>query len=177
MTVECRFHSWTAPETMNRRYTHAPRSAPNTSAVHRFLILLSGLALAAGTLACSDYPRPIHQDRSIPNPPSVGYIDLPAAGSIVGPVISIAGWAADESGIAWVRIYAGDRIMDPVLLTIPRPDVEKAFPQFARPGAVHGWHDTIDFGEQVGYSVIRAEALDARGALTQLAIITVNIQP
>lgn len=145
--------------------------------MRRLLILLSGLALASGTVACNDHPRPRRQDPSVPNPPSVGFIDLPAPGSIVGPVISVAGWAIDESGVEWVRIYADDLIVGKFPLTVARADMEKVFPQFARPGAVHGWQTTIDFGDRVGYCVIRAEALDGRGALTRFATITVNIQP
>ena len=113
----------------------------------------------------------------MPNPPTLGFIDIPAPDASVGPVISVSGWAADESGVAWVRLYADDLIVEDIPLTIARPDVEREFPGIAKPGALHGWHATIDFGDRVGHTVIRAEALDGRGALTRFAQITVRIEP
>jgi hypothetical protein len=136
------------------------------------------VAIAASLGGCREDPgRPRRQDPVVPNPVTYGFIDIPAPNAVVGPVITVTGWAADESGIAWVRIYADDRIIERIPLTVPRPDVEREFPQFTKPGALHGWQATIDFGEQVGYCVIRAEALDGRGALTRFASVTVKINP
>ena len=86
----------------------------------------------------------------------------------------MSGWAADESGVLWIRLYADDQIIEHIPLNIPRPDVEKEFPQFTRPGALHGWQATIDFGDHVGYTHISAEALDGRGALTRFASFSVK---
>lgn len=134
--------------------------------------------MLASLAACrDDAARPRKQDPAVPNPGTYGFIDIPAPNASVGPVITVSGWAADESGVAWIRLYADDRIIEHIPLTIPRPDVEKEFPQFTKPGVLHGWQATIDFGEQVGYCVIRAEALDGRGALTRFASVTVKIDP
>ena len=138
----------------------------------------STIAMTALLASCnSESPRPQRPDPAVANPATVGFIDTPAAGAIVGPILRIAGWAADESGVSWVRLYVGDKIIEDIPLNIPRADVEKEFPQFTKPGALHGWHATIDFGDQVGYTHISAEALDGRGALTRFAIISVRIRP
>ena len=113
----------------------------------------------------------------MPNPASVGFVDTPVQGTVVGPIVRIAGWVADESGVAWVRLYADDQIVEHIPLSIARPDVEKEFPELAKPGALHGWHATVDFGDQVGYTHISAEALDGRGALTRFAQFSVKIRP
>lgn len=102
---------------------------------------------------------------------------MPAPGTLVGPILRVSGWVADESGVAWVRLYADDQIIEHIPLSIPRPDVEKEFPHFTKPGAVHGWQATIDFGEQVGYTHISVEALDGRGALTRFGHRSVKIRP
>jgi hypothetical protein len=136
------------------------------------------IALSATLGACREEPpRPRRQDPSVPNPVTYGFIDIPAPNAVGGPVIQVSGWAADESGVEWIRLYADGQVIEHITLTIPRPDVEQEFPQFTKPGALHGWHATIDFGDQVGYRTIRAEALDGRGALTRFAAVTVKILP
>ena len=136
------------------------------------------VALAAILASCSsEPPRPKRPDPAVPNPPSVGFIDTPAAGTIVGPILRVSGWVADESGVAWVRLYADDQIIEHIPLSIARPDVEKEFPDFTKPHALHGWHATIDFEDHVGYTHISAEALDGRGGLTRFALISVKVRP
>ena len=136
------------------------------------------VALAATLASCSsEPPRPKRPDPAVPNPPSVGFIDTPPAGIVVAPILRVSGWAADESGVMWIRLYADEQMIEHIPLDIPRADVEKEFPQFTRPGALHGWQATIDFGDHVGYSHISAEALDGRGALTRFAVISVKVRP
>jgi hypothetical protein len=127
---------------------------------------------------CRDEPpRPRRPDPAVPNPATVGFVDMPAPGTVVGPVLRVSGWAADESGVAWIRVYADERIIEHIPLNIARPDVEKEFPQFTKPGALHGWQTTIDFGDHVGDAQISAEALDGRGALTRFATISLKVRP
>ena len=126
--------------------------------------------------ACGDEPRPRRQDPSRQNPPSKGVIDIPAENQVVGPSIIVGGWAIDESGIDRVRIYADDRLVASVPLTGARPDVEKIFPGYGPPGTLHGWGAEVDFGDKVGYTTLRAEALDKNGALTRFANVTVQVQ-
>ena len=110
------------------------------------------------------------------NPPSMGFIDIPANGATVDPKVRVSGWAADESGIKVVRIYFDDELMVSVPLVTPRPDINKAFPKFAKPDMIHGFEAIIDAGAHAGYTTIRAEAIDGKGGMTQIYTVTVKIR-
>lgn len=135
------------------------------------------LAGALLLVSCSDEPRTQRQDPSTPNPPSRGFIDMPAPDSVLGIAAIATGWAVDESGVQRVRVYVDDRLVANVPMTVARPDVEKVFPQFASPGAIHGWQAEIPLGDRAGYVTIYAEALDGKGALTRVASVTVKVSP
>lgn len=137
----------------------------------------AAMASCAAVLACACGREPQPRRQQGPNPPSQGVIDIPADGERVGPVVTVAGWTLDESGVDRVRIYADDRMMVSVPVTLPRPDVARAMPEHARADARHGWEATIDFGEFVGYVTLHAEAIDGRGALTRFARVTVKVDP
>jgi hypothetical protein len=131
------------------------------------------LAVACSTDASRDNgPRRQHEN----NPPSIGFIDIPANGATVDPMVRVSGWAADESGIKVVRIYFDDELMVAVPLVTPRPDINKAYPKFAKPDMIHGFESRIDAGAHAGYTTIRAEAIDGKGGLTQLYSVTVKIR-
>jgi hypothetical protein len=136
-------------------------------------VIVAAVALAA----CSREPRPTRQDPANPNRRSTGFIDRPGPNQTVGSKVIVTGWAIDESGVQRVRVYADDRLVAIVPLTVARPDIQEAFASYAQPGALHGWVAEIDFGEQVGDCMIHAEALDGRGALTRFAYVPVLIQP
>jgi len=162
-------HRVQRPDSMSDR-----RRLPSSAAVQVCCALTAAVILAS---CSSEPPGPQRTDPAVANPPSVGFVDTPAAGTVVGPILHVAGWVADESGVAWVRLYADDQIIEHIPMSVPRPDVEKEFPQFSKPGALHGWHATIDFGDHVGYTHISAEALDGRGALTRFAQLSLKIRP
>ena len=129
-------------------------------------------------LACStDRNRdngPRHQREH--NPPSIGFIDIPANGATVDPSVRVSGWAADESGIKAVRIYFDDELMVSVSLVTRRPDINAAFPKYAKPDMIHGFEAIIDAGAHAGYTTIRAEAIDGKGGQTPLHSVTVKIR-
>jgi hypothetical protein len=124
---------------------------------------------------CKNEAKPKRQME--PNRPSIGFIDLPAAQSVVGPLFTVAGWAIDDSGVDRVRIYLDDQLVATVPVTIVRPDVDRAFSVKAGAGTPHGFSIVIDAGSRAGYCTIRAEAIDGRGALTQFATTNVKIEP
>ena len=125
--------------------------------------------------SCGDAdPRPKRQ--TAPNPPSIGFIDSPSPSASVGPVFTVAGWAADESGVDRVRIYLDDELVAIVPVTSPRPDVDRAYRKYAGTGP-HGFHALIDAGTRAGSCVVRAEALDKRGAITTIFSVPVTIEP
>lgn len=111
-----------------------------------------------------------------PNPPSIGFIDIPAANATVDPSVRVSGWAADESGVKAVRIYFDDELMVSVPLVSRRPDINKAYPKYAKADMLHGFEALIDAGSHVGYTMIRAEAIDGRGGATQVYSLSVKIR-
>lgn len=127
---------------------------------------------ACGSEARTDKPK----RQTEPNPKSIGMIDIPANGATVDTPVRVSGWAVDESGVTGVRIYFDDELMVAAPMVTPRPDVEKRFPQFAAPGAIHGFEANVDAGSHAGYAVIRAVAIDGKGAQTEVYSITVKIR-
>jgi hypothetical protein len=111
------------------------------------------------------------------NPPSIGFIDAPAAQSVVGPRFVVAGWALDESGVDRVRVFLDDELIANAPLTVMRPDVEQAYKISFGVGRPHGFTFAVDAGTRKGYCTIRLEALDGRGAITQFATMNVRIEP
>jgi hypothetical protein len=133
------------------------------------------IAIACGAIGCSGEPEARRQTQK--NPPSIGFIDSPAAGSVLGPKFVASGWALDESNVERVRIYLDDEMVANVPLSVMRPDVEKAYQVSFGLGQPHGFSVAVDSGRRKGYCTIRFEALDGRGALTQFAVVQVRIEP
>lgn len=142
--------------------------------MRRMLLVAALCVVAAGCGGQTGEGRPARQRER--NPPSMGYIDIPAAGAVVDPIVRVSGWAVDESGVKMVRIYFDDELMVSVPLVTPRPDVEQAYPHYGTPGKIHGFESLIDAGAHVGYTLIRAEAVDGKGAVSQIYSVSVKIQ-
>jgi Bacterial Ig domain len=137
------------------------------------------LAAALGVMlfGCSAQPRSDAPKRQTePNPKSIGMIDIPANGATVDTPVRVSGWAIDESGVTGVRIYFDDELMVTAPIVSARPDVEKTYPQLASPGAIHGFEAVVDAGSHAGYTVIRAVAIDGKGAQSEVYSITVKIR-
>ena len=130
------------------------------------------LLLLAG---CADDGKPKRQRE--PNRPSMGFIDAPVAESTVGPLFAVSGWVLDESRVDKVRIYLDDELVATAVVEIMRPDIENAFPGRAEPGKPHGYSAVVDAGTRAGYCLIRTEAIDGRGGMTQFASTSVKIAP
>ena len=140
--------------------------------LHRAVIVaLAGLS----AVSCSREPAARRQKER--NPPSIGHIDAPAAGAVLGPRFVTSGWALDESLVERVRIYLDDQMVANVPLAVMRPDVERAYQVSFGAGLPHGFSVAIDSGSRKGYCTIRFEALDRRGALTEFATVQVRIEP
>lgn len=134
-----------------------------------------GLVLVLLAGGCAEQSRPQRQAGA--NPGSMGFIDSPKAEAVVGPIFSVAGWAIDESGVELVRIYLDDAIVATAPITIPRPDVDAAYAARTQIGTPHGFSVVVDAGTRAGFHTIRIEALDKRGALTQIATANIRIEP
>jgi hypothetical protein len=135
--------------------------------------IVIGILLSLSVSRCSDQVTPRRQLG--PNPASIGFIDAPAPEATVEPIFTVVGWAIDESGVQRVRIYLDDELIASVPLTQFRTDVVSAYPTQARPGVPHGFAVVIDAGIQSGYRHVRLEAIDGRGAATQIATTNVKI--
>lgn len=137
----------------------------------------AALLLCALAASCSQAPRDDRPKRQHdPNPSSIGFIDIPADGATVEPVVRVSGWAVDESGVKGVRIYFDDELMTTAPMVTARPDINKMYPRYARPDMLHGFESMIDAGSHAGYTTIRAVAIDGKGAQSQIFLINVKIR-
>jgi len=127
------------------------------------------LAVALLGTGCAD------GDASLPNPPSVGSLDSPKPGTSVSSQFVVAGWAADESGVAQVRLVIDDTVIAKPRLTVPRADVDQAFPSLLR--EPHGFVAVVDVGDRTGPCLIQEEVLDRHGAVSRVAHVRVVIEP
>ncbi len=128
-------------------------------------------------VGCSKEAAPdVPKRQREPNPPSMGFIDIPADGATVDPIVRVSGWAIDESGVTGVRIYFDDELMVTAPIVTARPDIDRQYPKYAQPGAMHGFEAMIDAGAHAGFTVIRAVAIDGKGAQSQIRTITVKIR-
>jgi len=134
--------------------------------------------LLCATVACSREATPPDgpKRQREPNRASTGFIDIPADGATVDPYLRVTGWAVDESGVKGVRIYFDDELMVTAPIVTPRPDINDKFPQFAKPDALHGFEAMVDAGAHVGYTTIRAVAIDGKGAQSQIRTVAVKIR-
>jgi hypothetical protein len=111
-----------------------------------------------------------------PNPRSIGAIDIPANGATVDSPVRVSGWAVDESGVTGVRVFFDDELVATAPIGTPRPDIEQRFTQYSAPGAIHGFDSLIDARAHAGFTVVRAVAIDGKGAQTEISSITIRIR-
>ena len=135
-------------------------------------VLLCAILACAREAPPTDGPKRQRE----PNRPSIGFIDIPAEGATVDPYVRVTGWAVDESGVKGVRIYFDDELMVTAPLVTKRPDINEKYKQFAKPDALHGFEAIVDAGAHVGYTAIRAVAMDGRGGQSQIYSVNVKIR-
>ena len=127
------------------------------------------IAIAALTLAgCRN-------DRGLDDPANelpFGRVDVPVEGAKVSAQAPIAGWALDDRGVKEVRVYVDGHLVSHGALANDRPDVTKAFPQYARNGDRHGWTLIMAFDTPGPHSVV-AQAVDSDGATRDIGTLNV----
>ena len=106
-----------------------------------------------------------------------GHIDMPANDSIVPDSFVVSGWAVSPAGVKAVRVYLDDKIIGTLTLTVPRPDVEKAFSALAPAGVPHGFSGWVEAGDAIGYAKLSIEVIDRNDALSRVFSININVQP
>jgi hypothetical protein len=109
------------------------------------------------------------------NEPPFGVVDGPPNGAIVGREVEFSGWALDDSRVAEVKIYVDGHYQKSAKLKIPRPDVTSAYPRYPASGNIHGWWELVDLGERGGAHTLRAEAVDDRGAASDIGSVTITL--
>ena len=139
---------------------------PTSASGFRLLIVALAIVLTA---ACgSDLPDP---ENELP----AGFLDSPSAGMVVPRQFRFAGWALDNSRAVRVDVYVDGRFRGSTTPSVKRPDVLKAFPQYARNSDVCGWELTIDLGEAPGARFVLAQAVDDAGATRDLGSAAISV--
>jgi hypothetical protein len=138
------------------------------------MVRLAGVGLVtaalAASLACGE--RVKNPDNELPQ----GVVDTPKTGDVLKPGKTlVGGWAVDDSGIAEIRIYFDGHYKASAGVNVPRPDVAKAMPRYARRGDIHGWNIEVDFGMAPGPHIILVQAVDDSGATRDIGVMTVTV--
>lgn len=120
---------------------------------------------------CGCGPGPQDPTNELPS----GFVDLPAAGTILRPGKTlIGGWAVDDRGIAEVRVYFDGYFKGATTLAVSRPDVAKAMRKYARGSDRHGWNIEVDFGVAAGSHTILVQVVDTNGATRDIGAVPVT---
>ena len=133
------------------------------------------LAVLAAALLLPACGRPSDVDPNRRNEAPTGYVDTPRNGEVVGRMVDVSGWAADDRAVSVVRISVDGRPQASARVTIPRPDVSKSLPKYSTHGDVHGWRVSVDLGESAGPHTILAQAVDDEGAARDLNAVVVTV--
>jgi hypothetical protein len=103
----------------------------------------------------------------VPNQLAIGVIEAPLDGATVSGLLTIAGWAADDSGIRSIQVRVDGELVAIVGLSVQRPDVSTAYPLLRHGTDRHGWEASVERLSQ-GPHTIRVEAVDSDGAIADL---------
>jgi N-acetylmuramoyl-L-alanine amidase len=87
--------------------------------------------------------------------------------------VTVGGWALDDRGVAEIRVYVDNHFATSTVLNTDRPDVSKAFPQYARGNDKHGWTVAIAF-DAPGPHTILVQAIDSDGATRDIGSVAVT---
>jgi hypothetical protein len=134
--------------------------------------LWSIVLLGSLVAACHQSPPASHHtSKDLPS----GNLDVPRNDEIVGREVELSGWAVDDSVVEEVRIYIDGQYKASTRLTLPRPDVSKAYPPYAKPGDLHGWRALVDLGEAETRHTILIRAVDDQGVARDIASVVVQV--
>jgi hypothetical protein len=131
-------------------------------------VAMVAAALSAGGCGSSSN-RALDPSNELP----LGRIDSPAEGAQVTSSVTIGGWALDDRGVRAVRVYIDGHFANETQPNTDRPDVAKAFPQYARETTLHGWTLAVSFAAP-GPHVIIAQAVDSDGATRDIGTVNVT---
>ena len=97
--------------------------------------------------------------------PAITCIDVPSAGlKVSGSKLSVSGWAISNTAIKNINIYVDGVLKKTTTTLLSRPDVQKAYPQYAYSG-VSGYSDDIDVTNvAVGNRKLKVEQVASDGS-------------
>jgi len=137
-------------------------------------------AVALSAIYCSSCSSPIESGAGKYPPLPIGAIDSPQMGTVISkktqPVVSVAGWTVSHSGISSLSVYVdGNHVLD-TKITIARPDVQKAAPQYEHAGQ-SGWGVNLPVANlAAGPHEILVQATGRDGGVRDMATI-IQVQP
>ncbi len=113
-------------------------------------------------------------------PTTIGWVDTPGSDTVVGPIVTLAGWALDADGIRGVDVRVGGR-SHAATYGLPRPDVAAVRPGFPDNPA-SGFEISLDLGSVLAAAGNARQRLDIvavnkRGVETRLAQKSVVLLP
>jgi N-acetylmuramoyl-L-alanine amidase len=152
------------PTMMTSGEANEPRGAARRTRRGRVLAAIAGAALAA----CSRNTGVNDPANELP----FGALDLPTQGAQVAAESPVAGWALDDRGVRQIRVYVDGHLINTGVLSQDRPDVAKAFPQYARGSIKHGFTLLLGFDAPGPHTVI-VQAVDTDGATRDFAVVNV----
>lgn len=140
--------------------------------MNRTIVTLAAVTLMLAVAGCggrTETNRALDPANELP----FGHLDKPVQDEQVGTQTAVGGWAMDDRGIAEVRVYIDNHLAGSVKLNTDRPDVSKAFPQYARGSTLHGWTLSISF-DAPGPHTVLAQAMDSDGATRDVGTVALT---
>lgn len=109
--------------------------------------------------------------------PPFGKFEIPADGSTVSGWVNLTGWALDDVGVKFVKIYNNNTYIDHAsFVENSRPDIEQAYPDYPLNYRA-GWVYTLLTNSLPnGVCTLKAKAIDKEGNTVTLGSITITIK-
>ena len=138
--------------------------------VIRVVVTVAAAALVGcGTVATGDKePDPTNE---LP----IGFLDAPIPNATVDHQFRVEGWALDDTGVDFVRVYVDGKYVATARIELDRPDVSKVFPRYTAQGDKHGWRTTVMVAP--GPHMVIVQAVDRTGATRDIGAVPVTVKP
>ena len=138
--------------------------------VPRLLTLAIAALVGVGGCARPQANHSVDPSNELPQ----GVVDGPTEGASVPLIVNAGGWAVDDRGVREVRLFVDGHFVNSSPLNTARPDVAKAFPQYARGNNMLGWTTVVEFPSP-GLHTLLVQAVDTDGATRDIGTIKVNV--
>ncbi len=127
------------------------------------------IALALSLAGCSATPN---AKLKLP----LGYLETPVSNTVLRGTGILSGWALSEDGIDQIAVYVDRTFLQYGKVSGLRPDVIKAFPEFAGTTDMQ-WSAQVDTSTiPVGAHQLLARAISKKGAVRDLGMVVVTVE-